>query len=524
VSQESGARPIGVVGLGPTDPGSRIDFSLVLAQPHRLALRRYLRALDNPRARNYRRYLPAEEYGRRFGVSDRSLARARRAVEAAGLRVTAGYPQRTSLSVSGTAASVGRFLNTRFFNYRDAKGRHFHAPARRPTLPPSVAGTIIAAAGLDNRPLFHFSAVRAEGLKPADTAAAYNITPLHRRGLRGQGQSVAIVSFSGFNDRDVAEFDRRVGIRDAPPVRRVRVREGAPVDPDGQVEVNLDIDVIRGVAPRAQIYNYESPNGIGFAPVIDQIVADDRVNVISISWGMCDSVFEEEAELAAQRIADQRAFEAAVARGISVFAASGDDGAYDCQAVDPTDHRLTVDFPAASQFVIGVGGTLLSVRRDGSYAGEAGWQDTLSGGGGGGGLSTFDARPSWQRGRGVDNVDSNGKRQIPDVAASADSDSGYFVIAGGVPRRVGGTSAAAPLWAGSTLLIAQLAQREGARPLGFLAPLLYRLAEHPNPPFHDVVRGGNRHFDAGPGWDYATGLGTPNVARLASSMATMLKR
>jgi len=509
----------GAVPLGPTDPSSRVDFSLVLAQRNRAALRRSLRALAAPRRRGHHRHLSAREFGRRFGVSDAGLSRTRATLATAGLRITAGYPQRTSLGVAGTAAAVGRFLSTGFFDYRDARGRRFHAPTRRPTLPTSITGTVVAAAGLNNRPLVRPADIPARGLRPADTAKAYKITPLHTRGLRGQGQSVAIVSFSGFEDSDVAEFDRRMGIRGAPPVRRVPVRGGPRrANLAGEIEANLDIDQIRAIAPRAQIYNYEAPDDVGFGPVIEQIVADGRVKVISISWGLCDAVFEDEPELAQQRLADERAFEAAVMQGISVFVASGDNGAFDCQSLHPKDRRLSVDYPASSPYVIGVGGTLLSVRRDGSYGSEAGWQETLSGGGGGGGLSTFDARPAWQRGRGVQNGDSNGMRQVPDVAASADADSGYFVVADGVPRRVGGTSAAAPLWAASTLLIAQLAERRKAAALGFVAPLLYRLAEGEDSPFHDVVRGGNRHFDAGPGWDYVTGLGSPDVARLAEAV------
>jgi kumamolisin len=114
-------------------------------------------------------------------------------------------------------------------------------------------------------------------------------------------------------------------------------------------------------------------------------------------------------------------------------------------------------------------------------------------------------------------------RQAPDVASVADPDSGFLVVFGGRPRVKGGTSAAAPLWAGLTALIAQAAEREGIGPLGFLAPLLYEAARREPSAFFDVVRGGNRLHNAGPGWDYATGLGTPRADVLARTVIGLLR-
>src|SRR6185436_5156504 len=90
---------------------------------------------------------------------------------------------------------------------------------------------------------------------------------------------------------------------------------------------------------------------------------------------------------------------------------------------------------------------------------------------------------------------------------------------------IGGTSAAAPFWAGSMLLIEQMAKNRRAGPLGFVAPLLYRIAaddDPATPAFHDVVLGGDRLHDATPGWDYSTGLGSPDVANLAEALVARL--
>ena len=117
--------------------------------------------------------------------------------------------------------------------------------------------------------------------------------------------------------------------------------------------------------------------------------------------------------------------EAAAAQGISVFVASGDAGAYDCQHADRNVTYVVSGIPASSTGVIAVGGTLLSVRSDGSYLDEWGWEDILSGGGTGGGLSRVEERPPWQVGPGVENQYSNGKRQVPDVAGPADPTAEY---------------------------------------------------------------------------------------------------
>lgn len=504
--------------VGETRPGATVEFTLSLRQD-RAAVARFLRELDDPRSSRYHRFISPAQFGARFGVSAGELGRVRRALRAAGLTVTSSVPQRTTLGVSGRAADVERFLATRLQDRVGADGRRYRAPARPPRIPRALGRAVTAATGLDTRPRYRAHAIPTGGLKPRDSAAAYNFRPLHERGIRGQGQTIAILSYDSFEDSDVAEFDRRVGIRGAPPVEHVPVA-GRFAPGEGQVEVNLDIDVIRGVAPRAKILNYEMVNdGRPMAVVFDRIVADGRVEIISLSWGACAAAYP-----AALREQDEASLAAAAARGITVYVASGDAGAYDCQHSNPDDTRISVDWPSSSPNAVGVGGTLLNVRRDSTYLSESGWEDPLSNGGGGGGLSTFYDRPAWQRGPGVQNRFSTGRRQVPDVAASADGDSGWFVITGGEAAQIGGTSAAAPFWAGAMLLVAQHARREGAGRVGFSAPLLYRIAARRDSPFHDVTRGGNRGFRATRGWDYATGWGSPDVERLADAVVRELRR
>lgn len=499
--------------LGPTDPATPVDFSVGL-RVRRGAVRSFLADVRDPASPEFRRHLDAKGFGRRFGLSPRVLGSARRRLHRAGVRVIRSYPQRTALRARASAGDLERLFGVRLGNFVDAEGRRYRAPLEPARVPSGLRAAVSGLSGLDTRPLVRPAAAPAEGLKPADIEAAYDIGPLHEMGINGEGQTVAIVSYDSFNDSDVALYDELTGT-EGPPVEHVPVNGGTEVGP-GSTEVNLDIDTIRAIAPKAQILNYESPNsGVTFAPVFDQIVAEGRADIVSMSWGICD---KPEYHSQQDRDADLRSLEAASAQGISFFVSSADAGAYACQHYNPEDDRVSIDFPSATPFVTSVGGTLLSVREDGSYLEEFGWEDVVSHGGGGGGVSDLDERPDWQRGPGVDNEQSTGKRQIPDVAGPADPDSGVFLVNDGQPGASGGTSAAAPFWAGSMVLVRQYVEREsGKKGLGFVNPILYELGatEQEFPPYHDVVRGGNRFHNAGPGWDFSTGLGSPDVFNLA---------
>jgi kumamolisin len=254
--------------------------------------------------------------------------------------------------------------------------------------------------------------------------------------------------------------------------------------------------------------------------MISSIVTQGGADIVSSSWGQCELELDP-----VQRLGEAQALTAAVSAGVSMFVATGDSGAYDCQQSDLADHRLSVDWPASSADAVAVGGTRLYLSRGYSYLGEAAWEDQLSGGGGGGGVSTGDRRPVWQAGPGVLGPWSDGHRQVPDVSADADPGTPWSFYADGGPGVVGGTSAAAPFWAASMLLIRQYAAAHGVPRLGYVAPILYALAASPQrlAPFHDVTRGGNRYYEAGPGWDPATGLGSPDVYNLARDMVGYLR-
>ena len=520
--------------LGPTAAGTMIDFSFILRVLDPGSLDAYLAGLSDPSSPEYRQFLSAAQFGERFGLPLARIAQVEAWAVGAGLTVVQTYAQRTAIRLQATAGTVNALFGVTLMDEHDpATGVTYSVVDAEPTVPREVAADVEAVAGLDDPPVVSFAvpsgvdsaAIPRAGLGPQSLAAAYDITPLYEAGISGLDQYIAIVSFDTYRPSDIEFFEEELGIVGAPPIERIAV--GAPLlsPGGGSGEVTLDIDVVRSVAPQARILNFEAPNNgsVGFAEMVDAIVEDGRSQIISVSWGLCEPNVNPNA-----RLRGERSFQAMTAAGISLFAASGDWGAYSCTNRNPADHRIEVFWPASSPFVVSVGGTHLSVREDGTYLDEAGWEDYLSTGGTGGGLNPSDPRPAWQQGVGVDNADSNGARQLPDIAAAADPDTGYavyYTVEGGGWSMIGGTSGAAPFWAAITALFGEVNTRAGVGRTGFLNPILYAIAANsePNTVFHDVVRGGDLLHRAGPGWDYATGLGSPDVTALAAAIVEYLR-
>ena len=305
----------------------------------------------------------------------------------------------------------------------------------------------------------------------------------------------------------------------------------------GAIEVELDIEVVGAMAPHANQLVYEGPNTTqGLNDTYNQIVHDHKAQIVSISWGLCESSTGP-AELKTL----DNIFKQGASMGISFFAASGDSGAYDCN-----DSNLAVDSPSSDPYVTSVGGTNLQLNA-GTYGSESVWsnandmQRSPKGSGGGGGISNTFLQPSWQTGLGVINANSSGApcnapnaqycREVPDVSAAADPATGYAMFCtvtnAGCPSTgwitVGGTSASAPLWAGSAALINQYLLSKGKTVIGYANPALYSVfnAQQPLSPFHDVTSGTNLYYPAGSGYDMASGLGSPDINNIAQDLASI---
>jgi kumamolisin len=279
------------------------------------------------------------------------------------------------------------------------------------------------------------------------------------------------------------------------------------VDKNSDGEVMLDIEVAGAVAPGARIVVYFAPNtDQGFHDAVTTAVHDtvNKPSVISISWGGPEDSWTKQA-----RNAMLAACTDAAGVGVTVTAASGDDGATDGVA----DKKLHVDLPACLPPVLACGGTRLDTSK-GTITSETVWNELAKNEGAtGGGVSRIFAIPSYQSKAGVPTHPETkfAGRGVPDVAGDADPLTGYQVRVDGQNLIIGGTSAVAPLWAG---LIAAINGQLG-RPVGFVHAALYRIG---TPAFRDIAKGNNGGYQASNNWDACTGLGSPNGGALLKAL------
>jgi hypothetical protein len=363
------------------------------------------------------------------------------------------------------------------------------------------------------------------GAYTADQLAfTYGLGGLYGAGLIGTGETIGIYELEPYSPGDIVAYQACYGLSN--PITNVNVDGGAGVGPGGG-EAALDIEDVAGLAPGASIRVYTGPQG-GSGPLdtYDAMVNDPLLKVISTSWGLC------EPEMAAQpgvQATESNLFAQAAALGKTVVAASGDSGSTDC-FVPGLDSNATVsvDDPADQPDVTGVGGTTLLVP--GSTPAETVWNDIF--GSGGGGVSSDFAMPPWQFGPGVGASPAVARcgalarsscREVPDVAASSDPLHGYAVFFRGAWTVAGGTSAASPLWGAMTVVIDQGL----SSPAGLMNPALYGAGSCAFSPFNDVTAGSNALlpasgglYPATPGYDVASGWGSPVATRLAGYLAS----
>jgi uncharacterized protein YjbI with pentapeptide repeats len=363
---------------------------------------------------------------------------------------------------------------------------------------------------------------------PASQGAPFSVTEVARlydfpTDVDGRGQTVGIVEFGGgYRDSDLNAYFA-ASKRARPNVSWVPVDgvKNSPASgqnsPDSQVE--LDIEVAGAVAPGAGIVVYFS-NFItqGWVDAIQAAEHDTahKPSVLLIDWGFAETQ-QIWTTTAMQAVNEE--LQRAASMGITVIVASGDDGARE----QVHDGRAHVDFPASSPWVLGVGGSKL-IAAGNSIASEVVWNDGANGGATGGGVSDIFARPAWQAAVRVPaRADGQLGRGVPDVAINASPVTGYKVLTDGAWGVIGGTSAAAPLWAG---LIALINQSLGHN-VGYLNPLLYQQIG-PGGALRDITTGDNsiggvKGYAAGPGWNACTGWGSPDGRKLLEALRAAAK-
>ena len=352
----------------------------------------------------------------------------------------------------------------------------------------------------------------------------------------GTGQTIAIVE-EGVDptlEADLKTFDQHFGIPDPPRFEIVDQYGVTTENPQIIGEASLDVEWAHAVAPGASIVIYNAAyNPVDGTASFENLIAAmgqaskiSGVSVVTLSYG------ESEDSVAAAGISQQSLDANFTTSGVTFLAASGDSGIY-----GDGGHRVTADFPGSSANLISVGGTSIVIDTAGDYpvtgsGVEVAWGDgTQSGsvGGGGGGVSTVEPEPSWQKSVVPASIDPSGFRALPDVSMDSGSAQEYDVFTSTLgassdsAAAVGwlgdaGTSAASPIWAGLIAIADQGRVLAGGTALTGDTQTLPALYALPSRDFHDIVSGNNGD-PAGPGYDLASGLGSPVANLLVPDLA-----
>ncbi len=487
---------------------------------------RYAAAVSEPGNALYGKFLTPAGFAAKFGADRATYEFLRHWAVSSGLTVGERTASRTTLSLGGTSGQFARLFATKFASFQTAAHGDGHVTLSPPVMPEALAGRVDGVIGLTSGGRYGFLARPRPaaapdvgtglggGYAPADIRTAYRIPA---QSSTAPGEIVGLFEQGGFSKADVTTYERQYRL---PPVRLLPVGvNGSSTEPTSGVEVEavLDVDAVLGINPAiSKIIIYEDGNdpfSVALVDSMNQMAQDDLAKIISISYGT-DEAMQGKPAIRAENTA---LFQLAI-QGQTVFVSSGDQG-----APGRAGTGLNAPDPGSQPLVTSVGGTRLNATRIGqTYVDEVVWNDLpLGDGATGGGVSAFWAIPYYQMFGGTSVALANGgsasMRNVPDLAADASPLTGYsiYVKDAGGWGSIGGTSLAAPLWAGMASIINAERVALGKSRLGFFNPLLYRLGAAGHG-FHDVTSGDNGYlgepsYAAGAGYDNCTGFGSVNL-------------
>ncbi|MGA2530959.1 MAG: Ig-like domain repeat protein [Acidimicrobiales bacterium] len=564
--------PAHSLALGALASGADVHVDVTLKLPDPSAVTSFIASLSDRHSANFHHFLRPGQFGEIFGPPLAEADAVDAVLRSDGLHPGKLASDHLSIPVTATASTIDRAFHIGLVRYRLSDGETAFSTLSAPSISAAVAPDVEGIIGLSDldqpqnmlarAPVGHTRSNSPSDIHPATAgptpcsqaadvassagsytadqlASYYGMTPLYSLGDLGQGVSVALVEFETepTASTDIAAYQECYGT-DA-TVNYIPVDGGTTGDPSDSegVEMALDIEDVIGLAPEATIDVYQGPSGSTYDMYSD-IVDGDSDQVVSTSWGECE--LDSDASLLSS---EQSLFYQAATQGQTVLAAAGDDGSTDCEySNEEPKNELAVDDPASQPYVVGVGGTSLNTATQT----ETVWNDSTPADGahttGGGGLSAVWCMPSYQDSPAIpgligphsesDSGDCGSTtpylREVPDVSADADGNTGYVIYLKGYWQgRWGGTSAAAPLWAAAAALIDSSpfcsdygSGDAGARPEG-----LYKIASWGSPyfglAFRDITNGDNVDVASGyagglypatTGYDMASGLGSLTLA------------
>jgi subtilase family serine protease len=591
--------PAGAKPLGAHARDSQLAIEVVLRPSNEKLMNADLSAMYDPQSPSFHHWLAAGQFAELFAPVKAQVTSVKSYLESRGLTLRAASSP-FLIAATGSTSEVEGAFSTAIDDYRSASGTEFFANSQAASVPEPISGAVSGVIGLDDTSSPHPMLVHAQpkprepaphygagpfgsGLVPSQTRSLYGATKIFDTGVDGQGHGVTAAAFelSGYARSDVEYW---LSYYYGPAYTADIVNEnvdGGPIHPkcpkddkcnkgpdySGDDEVTADIEQQLTIAPDLKkLIVYNAPNDLTGQTAIDEymrIASDDTASTISTSWGLCEP---DEGAGAAQ--GENIAFTQMAMQGQSIFAASGDNGAWDCLE-DGTSNvdKISVDDPGSQPWVTSAGGSSFSGYDPGndltpSYPKdvESVWNplDACNGskqglkscdqyGAGGGGASVFWARGSYQHGPEVNNQYSTKAptcafatkgqycREVPDISVDSDEFTGYSSYCKGIPKTnsscyyflkfypsgwgdAGGTSLSAPFWAA---LVADATSFHGGQRFGNANEALYSMYRGDAAKFFHDITGKNQTdnnnglFPTTPGYDLATGIGSPDISAIA---------
>lgn len=517
---------------GPASDSTRIQFYVGLSLRNESQLDQFIDEVNDPASASYGRYLSAQEFIDNYSPSQDDVTKVVAFLVDHNMTVLEVTPNRTLVYVDATIEQIEDAFDVEMNRYsidEDGTTVFYTSNSSDPSIPKRLENVIDGIVGLNTYAHLKSNALEntdemqpnasgtPRGLSPQDVAQVYDFPNANNSNATtvytGQGKTLAIATAHAYDQKDMDDYWKQYGINRTGKIKNIYVNGKSTTF---NSETTLDLQAAGSQAPGADILMYMAvdPKFVNFIATFNLVVTDNDADVMSISWGLCESFTGKRTMKIEHKI-----FKQAASQGIAVFVASGDFGAYDCRVPPKKDDKtgdlitppLDVDYPSSDPYNTAVGGTTL-FDSQGTRIAEWAWK------GSGGGESGQWKRPSWQHGPGVP---ATKNRVSADVALNADPMTGYSFRFEGKWVVYGGTSVGAPKWAALWILIDEGANKR----IGSPNKILYELgrSQEYGTVFHDITSGDNGN-NWGPGykatrnWDYPTGWGVPNASELSDSI------
>ncbi|KRM67930.1 periplasmic aspartyl protease [Apilactobacillus ozensis DSM 23829 = JCM 17196] len=549
---------------------SNINLSIIMKPKSNID--KYIYKTTNPNSSYYHKYLNPKQFSYKYGLNKTKVNKFRQYLNKYKIKSNF-YPGNLVLKINGSANNLQKAFKFKLVK-ASVNGEYVLKPNHKLTFPKNIKNNIVDYVGIDSSTKLKSNLITSKAASnssgdksngPDKFINRYNLKPLYSNDNKGQGQSIDIISFAGLNKSAAKTYWDSMGIKTNPNRIHVYNTDNKSINNSDTLETTMDVQQAGAIAPKSNINVYlANPSIEGMVSNLASAISANKSGSIAISWGESESALKHDmnAGLISKKYNQilNILLQQAAAQGISVFAASGDYGAYDGLPNGYTN--LSVDSPSSSPYVTATGATTLpsttfNVKNERAWSNDYlypyfnknssmfknqyTWMKAYFAGTGGG-FSDFNGLPNYQNVTGIGSYSANklwesdGKylyqlksskrisgtnkgRNVPDISANGDPSTGYSIYNDGVWQLGGGTSVVAPQIAGVNAL---MSNKLGKR-IGFWNPQIYKVANQSGSPFtalDSTNENSNIYYTGQPGklYNQSTGLGTVDFSSLYNKL------